>query len=124
MSAQARVFSGYRRLFRARRNLFEGDVQAMKESRVAIKQEFVKNRGAVIAGEQFEGLLTMVDEAEDMLRHGIARGNLNPGTGNYEIKIKPEHVEGVEHSNMEPITADVVSKMERPMVETTCQSKK
>jgi hypothetical protein len=83
MSAQARVFSGYRRLFRARRNLFEGDVQAMKESRVAIKQEFVKNRGAAVAGEQFEGLLTMVDEAEDMLRHGIARGNLNPGTGNY-----------------------------------------
>jgi hypothetical protein len=27
--------------------------------------------------------LGMVDEAVDMLRHGIVRGNLNPKTGHY-----------------------------------------
>ena len=42
-----------------------------------------------------------------------------------EVKIKPEHMEGAEHSNVEPITPEVISRMEKPMVETTsCQSKK
>ena len=83
MSSQARVFSAYRRLFRARKELFTGDVQAMRESRFAIKSEFVKNRTAPTAGDHFEGLLLMADEAIDMLRHGIVRGDLNQQTGNY-----------------------------------------
>lgn len=82
-SSRARVFSAYRRIFRARKDLFDGDVQAMKESRVAIKSEFAKNRQAVTSGDHFEGLLSMVDEAVDMLRYGIVRGNLNQKTGNY-----------------------------------------
>ena len=81
--AQARVFSAYRRIFRASKQLFAGDVQALRESRVAIKSEFVKNRAAPTAGDHFEGLLGMVDEAVDMLRHGIVRGDLNQATGNY-----------------------------------------
>ena len=83
MSARSRVFSAYRRLFRARNELFQGDVQAMRESRVAIKSEFLKNRSAPTAGDHFEGLLLMVDEAVDMLRHGIVRGDLNEQSGNY-----------------------------------------
>lgn len=81
--SSSRVFSAYRRLFRARKELFAGDVQALQASRVAIKSEFVKNRGAPTAGEHFEGLLSMVDDAVDMLRHGIVRGDLNQDTGNY-----------------------------------------
>ena len=83
MSAQSRVFSAYRRLFRARKDLFLGDVQAMAESRIAIKAEFVKNRAAPTSGDHFEGLLSMVDEAVDMLTHGIVRGDLNQKSGNY-----------------------------------------
>lgn len=82
-SARARVFSGYRRLFRARSKIFGGDDKAMHESRVAIKAEFVRNKNEVTSGPHFEGLLTMVDEAEDMLLHGLARGNLNENTGNF-----------------------------------------
>jgi hypothetical protein len=40
-----------------------------------------------------------------------------------EVKFEPHHTEGAEHSNVEPITPEVVAKMERPMVETTCASK-
>eukprot|EP00977_Amphora_coffeiformis_P003580 scaffold701_cov158-Amphora_coffeaeformis.AAC.8 len=83
MSARSRVFSAYRRIFRARKELFEGDHQAMMESRGAIKSEFLKNRDAPTTGEHFEGLLSMVDEAVDMLLHGIVRGDLNTGSGNY-----------------------------------------
>jgi hypothetical protein len=84
-SARSRVFAGYRRLFRARRQLFEGDVEAMQQSRVAIRQEFLKhdNIQTVNGNAHFEGLLSMVDEAVDMLTHGIVRGNLNQQTGNY-----------------------------------------
>ena len=31
----------------------------------------------------------------------------------------PEHVEGAERPQVEPITPDVVSKMEKPMIEKT-----
>jgi complex III assembly factor LYRM7 len=83
MASRSRVLSGYRRLFRARKNVFLGDDKAMRESRVAIKSEFVKNKAEVTPGTHFEGLLTMIDEAEDMLRHGLVRGNLNKNTGHY-----------------------------------------
>ncbi len=72
-STAARVFSGYRRLFRARKSLFTGDVRAMAESRIAIRAEFDKNR-SVTDPQHLEGLLVMVDEAEDMLLNGIVRG--------------------------------------------------
>ena len=41
-----------------------------------------------------------------------------------EVKFKPQHTEGAEHANVEPITPETISKMEKPMVETTCQSSK
>ena len=72
-STSARVLSGYRRLFRARKSLFLGDTRAMTESRVAIRAEFDKNRH-VTDVNHLEGLLVMIDEAEDMLLHGIVRG--------------------------------------------------
>ena len=78
----SRVFSGYRRLFRARKVLFTGDVRAMGESRLAIRSEFDKNR-SVTDPATLEGLIVMIDEAEDMLLHGIVRGELNQSTGNY-----------------------------------------
>ena len=78
----SRVFSGYRRLFRARKVLFQGDDRAMRESRVEIRKQFEMNRAASDPAH-IEGLLTMVDEAEDMLLHGIVRGELNDQTGNY-----------------------------------------
>ena len=82
MATAARVFSGYRRLFRARKILFQGDERAMRESRIEIRKNFDMNRAASDPAH-IEGLLTMVDEAEDMILHGIVRGELNDQTGNY-----------------------------------------
>jgi complex III assembly factor LYRM7 len=87
LSPKARVLSAYRRLFRARKNLFAGDQRAMEESRRAIKAEFVKNKEVPTVGDHFEALMTMVDEAEDMLRHHIVRGELNQETGNYRTSF-------------------------------------
>ena len=77
-----RVLSGYRRLFRARKILFEGDHHALSESRIAIRDQFNNNK-YVSDPTQMEGLLTMVDEAEDMLLNGIMRGKLNEEKGCY-----------------------------------------
>ena len=107
-STASRVFSGYRRLFRARKQLFGRDEHAMNESRIAIRAQFESNRSAV-GDQHIEGLLSMVDEAEDMLLNGIVQGELNQETGNYQVKVKPQHTETVaQHkSNMEPITKEM-----------------
>lgn len=84
-AARLRVMSGYRQLFRARKLLFIGDDVAMRESRITIKEEFIKNRHIDITNnvEHFNGLITMINEATDMLTNGIVRGNLNQNTGHY-----------------------------------------
>lgn len=83
LSPRVRVLAGYRRLLRARQQLFQGDTTALGASRLAIRDEFLKNQTAPTDGDHFEGLLTMVDEAEDMLRHQIVQGVLHPESGNY-----------------------------------------
>lgn len=84
MSHRATVFSSYRRLYRARSVLFKGDDEAMRESRKAVRAEYIKHGVAPLAdAAHFEGLISMSDEAVDMLLHGIVRGNLNQKTGHY-----------------------------------------
>jgi len=121
-SAATRVFSGYRRLFRARKVLFKNDERALYESRFAIRAEFDKNRAVTPEGPHFEGLLSMVHEAEDMLLHGIVQGELNQNSGNYEVKIKPEHADAEQMTQMEPITEETVAKTMNPKVEVTKSS--
>ena len=79
--SRARVFSQYRKIFRARKSLFGGDDHAMIASRREIRQQFAQNRQAT--PEIVPMLLDMVDEAVDMMKHGIVRGDLNQQTGNY-----------------------------------------
>mmetsp|Transcript_6585 Transcript_6585/g.9661 ORF Transcript_6585/g.9661 Transcript_6585/m.9661 type:complete len:136 (+) Transcript_6585:69-476(+) len=121
-SITARVFSGYRRLFRARKVLFTGDIGAMRESRVAIRSEFDKNRHATDPAH-LEGLIVMIDEAEDMLLHGIIRGELNEERNTYEVKIEKEHAEAMDTetiTHMDPITAETSSNnSEKPDVIVT-----
>ena len=117
-ASRSRVFSAYRRLFRARAKLFEGDNDAMKESRNAVRQQFMQNKNAPTSGEHFEGLLAMVDEAEDMLLHGFVQGKLNPDTQHYEVKIKPEHTADATDMSkvpqLEPVSEATVKSFESP----------
>ena len=127
-STVSRVLSGYRRLFRARKQLFQNDNRAMVESRAAIREQFEMNRNATGA-QHIEGLLTMIDEAEDMLLHGIVQGELNEETGNYQVKVKSEHTDTVvaDQSKMEPITkemGDSYGKPEKPKIVVTRNDKK
>ena len=110
-----RALSGYRRLFRARRQLFNGDNRALAESRLAIRAEFDKNRHITGPPDHIEGLLSMIDDAEDMLLHGIVRGELNTERNVVEVKIRPEHearMDGETMTHVNAITAETGAVME------------
>ena len=84
MSARSAVFRSYRRLYRARAALFRGDVRAMVESRTLAREQFQQHGVEPITDLQhFQGLLSMVEEAVDMLQHGIVRGDRNPKSGHF-----------------------------------------
>ena len=54
----------------------------------------------------------MIDEAEDMLLHGIVRGELNEEKNAYEVKIKKEHAQSMDTetiTHIDPITAETSS---------------
>jgi|EP00970_Alexandrium_tamarense_P004898 complex III assembly factor LYRM7 len=114
-STAIRALSGYRRLFRAGRQLFAGDERALRESRFAIRAEFVKNKDVTGPPEHIEGLLTMIDEAEDMLLHGIVRGELNRERNVVEVKIGPEHESRMDAdsiTHLDPIDSDTGKQIE------------
>lgn len=127
-NAALRAISGYRRLFRARGKLFAGDVRALTESRIAIRAEFDKNRNVTGPPEHLEGLLSMIDEAEDMMLHGIVRGELNKERNTVEVKIGPEHETRMDEetiTHMDPITketGDLIGGDGKPKIEITKSS--
>jgi len=112
--------AGFRRLNRARIQLFRGDDHAMKESRIQLRAQMEANRFAPNSGPVFEELVKGLDEAAHMLTHEIVRGDLNEETGRYDVKIKREHVQGSDDPSgnvkpeIEPITEDTVRRMENP----------
>lgn len=83
MSARARVLSGFRRLNRARIQLFQGDSHATTVSRQQMRAEFERNRNVPTIGAEYEAMVSGIDEAADMLIHEIIRGDLNEDTGRY-----------------------------------------
>ena len=86
----SRGLSAYRRLFRARQQLFQGDALALVKSGGELRNEFIKNK-YVSNPEELNELFVGVDEVEDMMLHGIMQGKVNKQTNTVEVKIKPEH---------------------------------
>jgi len=126
--SRARVLAGFRRLNRARIELFRGDDHAMRESRMQLRAQMEANQSVPTSGPMFEELLKGMDEAAHMLRHEIVRGDLNEDTGRYDVKIKREHVKGSDDPSgnvkpeIEPITEDTVRRMENPGSVQVCKS--
>mmetsp|Transcript_17701 Transcript_17701/g.48186 ORF Transcript_17701/g.48186 Transcript_17701/m.48186 type:complete len:142 (-) Transcript_17701:62-487(-) len=123
-TARSRVFAAYRKAFRARKEVFSRDALAMRESRKTIREEFGKNRHIAIAdATQLEGLLSMVDEAVDFLKHGVMQAERNPQSGNFVAKVTPDHMQDIEHANVEVITPESATRLsEPPAVDSTCKS--
>lgn len=62
----------------------------MRESRLAVREQYLQHNGrpTSIPDDEFNGLLSMVDEAVDMLKHGVVQGNLNQKSGHYGKRTK------------------------------------
>ena len=93
MSALRSGASAYRRLFRARVVAFSGDRVALRESRLALRLEFVKNKDVGDAAALVD-LFKGVDEVEEMLRSGILQGKVVKDeltdTTKVEVKIRKD----------------------------------
>jgi hypothetical protein len=81
--ARTRVLAGFRKLNRARTQLFRGDDHAMTVSREQMRAEFIRNKNEPAQGPQWEAMVAGIDEATDMLVHEIIRGDLNDDSGRY-----------------------------------------
>ena len=78
--------AAFRRLMRARADLFQGDAYALDESRSKLREEFGAQR-EVSDPEQIAELLRGADEVEELLRENVVQGRLNE-RGNYAVKVK------------------------------------
>ena len=67
----------------------------------------------------------MIDEAEDMLLFGIARGELNEEKGHYEVKIRKDQANRMgekDETVIEPITKETGINDGKPKVTVTSSS--
>ncbi|OWZ15848.1 hypothetical protein PHMEG_00010439 [Phytophthora megakarya] len=89
MSVRVQVLGGYRRLLRASRQAFRGDVYATQQARVALRENFTAN-SHVSDETQLQELIKGIDEAEGMLLHHIVQGRAKQQDGDatrFEVKL-------------------------------------
>jgi len=70
------AINGYRRLLRSTRNVFKNDSFALKQARLQLKSEFIKNKN-ITNNNELVLLLQGIDEVDEMLRFNIVQGKLN-----------------------------------------------
>ena len=86
---RTQVLGGYRRLMRARTELFAGDDYALQQSRLQLKAEFSANAG-VADPDAVQGHLESIADVEDFMRNNLAQGVMNE-RGSFEVKLTPSH---------------------------------
>ena len=67
----------------------------------------------------------MIDDAEDMLLHGIVRGEYNAQRNVVEVKIRPEQemrMDSETLTHVDPITAETTIETGMPKIEITKSS--
>jgi len=89
------VLSAFRRLMRARELAFLGDMEMLTQSRIAVRDEFLRHKD-VTDGASITELLQGADEATDMLKHHLVQG-ARQGEGEYAMNIDPAR-----HVTMDP----------------------
>lgn len=79
---------GYRKLLKTSRNLFRGDVQALKQSHLMLRQEFEKSRGESDLAKIAE-LHKNIEEAVDFMQNNLIQAK-RTNKGNYAIELPSE----------------------------------
>lgn len=79
------ALNGYRRLLRSTKLVFKSDIYALKQARVQLREEFIKNKH-ITSSSELKLLLQGIDEVDEMLKFNIVQGKLND-RGNYGMYI-------------------------------------
>ena len=108
-NSQQLVRASYRKLYRARKNLFGADREAMNKSRLAVQEQYKKTTH-IKSHEHLQGLLGVAEETCHLLRTGFVQGSLNETTGHYEVKLK-DHQDT--HASVQPVTPKIVEELEK-----------
>uniref|UniRef100_A0A7R9U0F6 Complex 1 LYR protein domain-containing protein n=1 Tax=Pinguiococcus pyrenoidosus TaxID=172671 RepID=A0A7R9U0F6_9STRA len=104
-ATRQRVLSGFRRLLRARKDLFRNDEQALVASQQELRLHFQHNRHETDPAK-IQDMLRGIDEAEDMLRNHFVQGQLTE-QGTYAAKIPTGH----DGQELHSLTTDDLEKM-------------
>ncbi|CAM9527474.1 unnamed protein product [Phaeothamnion confervicola] len=103
-ATRLQVVAGFRRLMRARVELFAGDDFAMEASRVQLKAEFRKYRD-VTDPKKLATLIKGITEVEEMMAYNVVQSRLNE-RGNYAVSMTPQQAKAMRRDEeLEPITA-------------------
>ena len=73
-------------MLRARQVVFENDIEALKKSRLKIKDSFLANKHL----SDFSSILEQIqcaNETSEFLMHGVVQGELNAQDNMYKVKI-------------------------------------
>ena len=83
-SSSAAALNGYRRLLKSASIVFKNDSYALKQAKIQLKNEFIKNK-YVTSSNELKQLFRGIDEVDEMLKFNIVQGKLNE-KGNYGKK--------------------------------------
>ena len=92
--------AAYRGLLRATKEAFRGDPSMLEAARNEVRHKFEANR-QLVDPQQIEKEQRDAWEAASFVRNCIAQAQLNE-RGNYELHVKPQHVDGVAESTIQP----------------------
>lgn len=104
--------AAYRGLLRATKEAFRGDPSMLEAARNEVRHKFEANR-QLVDPQQIEKEQRDAWEAASFVRNCIAQAQLNE-RGNYELHVKPQHVDGVAESTIQPSQREAEEEAERP----------
>jgi len=106
MASSNAALTGFRRLIRSARVVFQADKFAQVQAREQLKSEFRKHR-MVSDPAELGQLLRGIDEVDEMLRFNIVQGKRND-RGNFEVKLgEAEHQATIESGQDDPHGIDI-----------------
>ncbi len=121
MSLRTQVLGGYRRLLRASQQAFQGDVYAIQQAGVALRENFVQNKNETNS-EVILKMIQGIEEAESMLLHHIVQGKQvdtnaqDPSQGRVKYKVKLTDPQKQHMRKDEELTPITPTSADEPLV--------
>ncbi|CAM9901043.1 unnamed protein product [Discosporangium mesarthrocarpum] len=118
VSMRREVLGGFKRLMRARLEVFREDTQAVDAARETLRAEFMKNSGETDPSK-IAVLIKGIAEVESMLKFNVVQGKKNE-RGNFAVKLSSVQEGGMgahtEISHVDSNAGDLPASVEKTAV--------